>query len=90
MNSVLDNTIITEGPDHRGRVYTGSYFVKESGSDGPGWYVYQHSDERDVLYRLAARPDVKARRFKLWNGSFRRGWWRKRDALAVAKALATR
>lgn len=60
----------------------------------PGWFVLGRNDAygkdergRGLIVRLVARPNVKPRKFKFWNGKFRRGWLLKREAQVVADHL---
>jgi len=56
---------------------------------GPGWYLYgvRPGASCTVLHKVA-RPDVRPRAHPHYNIRVRRGWATKREALAVAQALA--
>lgn len=76
--------VIVKTVDYRGRTFDGFYACK-SATDGPGFYVFGGNAEYNGRLRmLCARPDVKPRRYKYYNGKVQRGWNTKREAQAIA------
>ena len=85
---------LLETVNYSGHAFAG-FYVGTSHSAGPGWFIYGRNSEkygtlpdgRGAYTMLCARPDVAPRRFKYWNGTCRRGWHTKREAMAIAAAL---
>ena len=78
---------IFETTDYKGRVFD-RFEARQAVGYAPGWLVYGRNPEYgDRLIKVCARPNVKPRKFKLWNGLVRRGWKTKREAQAVAEAM---
>jgi len=78
--------VFDPGPDYKGRTYTD--FYPAEATTGPGWFVIGKNPEYGGrLRKVCAWPDVKPRRYKMWNGPVRRGWWTKKEAQAVADKL---
>lgn len=76
------------GPDYRGRMFSGPFFVAPHRGVDPGWFVFGRNEEYGGrLIKVVARPDVKERTYKFWNGPRQRGWWLKCEAQAVADML---
>lgn len=84
------NIIVDKGPDCMGRMFEGPYYVAEWRGVAPGWFVWgRHPDYGGRLRKVVARPDVKARRYKHWDGPRERGWWTKWEAQQVADLMNT-
>ena len=65
------------------------FFPRMASETGPGWYVFgrnRHFYGGDYI-KLCARPDVRARRYRHYNGPVRRGWRTKAEAQEVADWL---
>ena len=79
--------IFDPGPDFKGRIYTNFYAAEVLGM-APGWFVLGcYEDYGGRLRKVCARPDVRPRKYKWWNGPVRRGWLTKKEAQAVADQL---
>lgn len=84
----MEKVLIDKGPDYCGRMYGPPFFVARDPGVNLGWFVFGRSPDygwRTV--KVVARPDVKPRVYKHWNGHRARGWWLKREAQAVADQL---
>ncbi len=80
--------LIDLGPDYKGRVFTGPFYVSRQDGYAPGWFVLGRNDEYGGrLRKVVSRPNVPFRTYKFWNGPRQRGWWLKREAQAVADML---
>ena len=85
---------VIEVMDYKGRQYR-EFEAKRDPGRGPGWYVFGRCI-RGVgtdcygggVVMNCARPATKARRHPHYNGQVTRGWWRKRDAEVVARAMS--
>jgi hypothetical protein len=86
-NLILEGTVEFSTIDYRDRVFS-NFYIGQSPGTGPGWYIFGRNPEYGGrLVRLCGRPSVKARRHPHYNCQVRRGWLKKRDALAVLTSL---
>lgn len=83
--------VLIETRNYSGHVFS-DFFVDRAAGLAPGWFVYGRNSEkygtrpdgRGAYVSLCARPDVKPRRLKHWNGPVQRGWRTKAEAQMVA------
>lgn len=65
------------------------FFPQRSPHTGPGWYVFGRNRHfyGGSYIKLCARPDVRARQYRHYNGPVRRGWYTKAEAQEIADWL---
>lgn len=75
--------MLWEPVDYKGRAF-GDFHVRQSSSDGPGWFIFGRNDQYGgQLVKLVGRPDVPLRKHRSYNVKTRAGWRTKRDAEAA-------
>ena len=82
-----DHTVDLQTSDYKGRTFR-DFYSAQAPHNGPGWYVFGRCREVSAaVIMLCARPVVKPRAYKHYNGKTRRGWLTKRQADQVATRL---
>lgn len=83
MTFLLDNQGFREPGTFAG------FFPQRAPETGPGWYVFGLNRHHYAGHYVAlcARPDVRARRYRYYNGPVRRGWHTKAEAQEIADWL---
>lgn len=84
------NIIVDKGPDYRGRLFEGPYYVDKWHGVAPGYFVFgRHPDYGGQLRKVVAYPDLKPRKYKYWTIPVSRGWLTKKEAQQVADRMNT-